>query len=86
MPFVRTLASPAAGVAEMPIRRFTLYNVAGAFVWAVVVATAGYVLGGILDVDRHALPITLGILVVSVIPGLVEVIRHRRREPSTGPR
>jgi membrane-associated protein len=79
VPFVRTLASPAAGIAEMPIRRFTAYNVAGAVVWAVVVATIGYVLGGILDVDRHALPITLGILVVSAFPGAIEVVRHRRR-------
>jgi membrane-associated protein len=79
VPFVRTLASPAAGIAEMPVRRFTVYNVAGAAVWAVVVASAGYVLGGILDVDRHALPITLGILVVSAIPGAIEFVRHRRR-------
>jgi membrane protein DedA with SNARE-associated domain len=43
--------------------------VAGAAIWAVVVATAGYVLGGLLDVERHALPITLGIVLVSVTVG-----------------
>jgi membrane-associated protein len=79
VPFVRTLSSPAAGIAEMSVRRFTVYNVASAAAWAVVVATIGYVLGGILDVDRHALPITLGILVVSAFPGAIEVVRHRRR-------
>jgi membrane-associated protein len=79
VPFVRTLSSPAAGIAEMPVRRFTVYNVVSAAAWAVVVATIGYVLGGVLDVDRHALPITLGILVVSASPGAIEVIRHRRR-------
>jgi membrane-associated protein len=79
VPFVRTLASPAAGIAEMPVRRFTVYNVAGAVVWAAVVATLGYVLGGFLDVDRNALPITIGILVVSASPLAIEIARHRRR-------
>jgi membrane-associated protein len=79
VPFVRTLASPAAGIAEMPIRRFTIYNVVGALVWAVVVATLGYILGGFLNVDRNALPITLGILAVSASPLAIEIVRHRRR-------
>jgi membrane-associated protein len=69
VPFVRTLSSPVAGAAEMPGARFAAYNVAGAAIWAVVVATAGYVLGGLLDVERHALPITLGIVLVSVTVG-----------------
>jgi membrane-associated protein len=79
MPFVRTLASPAAGIAEMPLRRFAIYNAGGAVVWAAVVATIGYVLGGFLDVDHNALPITLGILAVSVSPLAIEIARHRRR-------
>jgi membrane-associated protein len=79
VPFVRTLSSPVAGIAEMPARRFTIYNLAGAALWAIVVATIGYALGGVLDVNRHALPITLGILVASVVPGAIEVRRHRRR-------
>jgi membrane protein DedA with SNARE-associated domain len=58
-----------AGVAEMPLRRFTLYNFAGAAIWAIVVALVGYALGGVLDVERHALAITLAILVVSVATG-----------------
>jgi len=78
VPFVRTLASPVAGLAEMPVRRFTAYNVAGAALWAVVVATIGYLLGGVLDVERHALVITLGILAASCVPGAIEIARHRR--------
>jgi membrane-associated protein len=78
VPFVRTLASPVAGLAEMPVRRFTAYNAAGAALWAVVVATIGYLLGGVLDVDRHALVITLGILAASCVPGVIEIARHRR--------
>jgi membrane-associated protein len=79
LPFVRTLSSPAAGVAEMPVRRFTAYNVGGALLWATVVASLGYMLGGVLDVDHHALLITLGIVAVSVTPGVIELHRHRRR-------
>jgi membrane-associated protein len=80
MPFIRTLSSPAAGVAELSVRRFTIYNVASAAVWAVTVATVGYVLGGVLDVERHALPITLGIVAFSCIPAGIEYVRHRRRQ------
>ena len=69
MPFIRTLSSPAAGIAEMSVRRFSVYNIASAAIWAVVVATIGYVLGGVLDVERHALPITLGHHRVLVHPG-----------------
>ena len=72
MPFIRTLSSPAAGVAEMSVRRFTIYNVVSAAVWAVAVATIGYALGGALDVERHALPITLGIIAFSCIPAGIE--------------
>jgi len=79
MPFIRTLSSPAAGIAEMSVRRFTIYNVVSAAVWAVVVATIGYALGGVLDVERHAVPITLGIIAFSCIPAAIEYVRHRGR-------
>lgn len=79
VPFVRTLASPVAGVAEMDARRFTAYNIAGAAIWAVVVASAGYALGGVLDVQRHALPVTLGILAASIAVGAYPAVASRAK-------
>lgn len=86
VPFVRTLASPAAGIAAMPIVTFTAFNLLGALGWAVVVATSGYVLGGELDVNDHALAITLGILAVSLLPLLAHrLVRRRGRVQASRP-
>ena len=79
VPIVRTLSSPVAGIAEMPVRRFTIYNVAGAAVWAIVVASIGYVIGGVLDVERHVLLVTLGILAGSLIVGLYPLVTSRAK-------
>ena len=79
VPFVRTLSSPVAGVAEMDVRRFTAYNVVGAAIWAIVVACAGYALGGVLDVQRHAFPVTLGILAASVLVGAYPAVAARAK-------
>ncbi len=78
VPFVRTLSSPAAGVAAMPIATFAAFNLVGALAWAVVVATSGYLLGGLFDVNHHALLITLGILGASLLPLLVHWLIRRR--------
>ena len=63
----------------MPVRRFTIYNVAGAAVWAIVVASIGYVIGGVLDVERHVLLVTLGILAGSLIVGLYPLVTSRAK-------
>ena len=47
MPFIRTFAPFVAGVAEMNRARFTLYNVAGAFLWVVGLGLAGYFFGNL---------------------------------------
>jgi membrane-associated protein len=81
VPFVRTLASPAAGIGAMPLQTFTAFNLLGAAVWAVTVALSGYLLGGLLDVAHHAFLITLGILAASLLPlvaqRLLRVLRSR---------
>jgi membrane protein DedA with SNARE-associated domain len=63
----------------MSVRRFAVYNVAGAALWAVTVATVGYLLGGVLDVERHALVVTLGILAGSVLVGSYPLVTSRAK-------
>jgi membrane-associated protein len=77
---VRTLASPVAGIAMMPAKTFTLFNLLGGIGWAIAVSLAGYALGGLLDVNKNALAITLGILALSLLPLLL----HRLRRPQPG--
>jgi membrane-associated protein len=77
VPFVRTLANPVAGIATMPLKTFSLFNLLGGVLWAITVSLVGYELGSLLNVNANALAITLGILALSLLPLLL----HRLRRP-----
>jgi membrane-associated protein len=80
VPVVRTFAPIVAGVGDMHYRTFVTFNVIGALLWAVGVTTAGYILGDTIpSIDRYLLPIIALIVVASVAPAVVEVLRQRRR-------
>jgi membrane-associated protein len=80
VPIVRTFAPILAGVGSMRYRSFLLFNVIGGLLWAVGVTTAGYVLGDTVpDIDKYLLPIIALIIVLSVLPPAIEMLRHRRR-------
>jgi len=79
IPVVRTVLNPLAGVLHVPARVFTLWQILGGVVWSVGVVLAGFWLGShIRNVDRYLLPIIALIVVVSLIPLAVEVLRARR--------
>ena len=85
VPFVRTLVPMLAGIGEMDLRQFTLFNVMGAALWAAGVSVAGYFLGkSIPNVDRYLLPIIFLIILISVIPPLIEIRRQRRASRQQG--
>ncbi|MBM3674223.1 MAG: DedA family protein [Actinobacteria bacterium] len=82
VPIVRTFAPILAGVGRMPYRTFVTFNVIGGFVWAVGVTSLGYFLGDVIgedNIDKYLLPIIAVIVFVSVLPAVIEVIRHRRK-------
>jgi membrane-associated protein len=81
VPIVRTFAPVLAGVGEMNRRTFTTYNVVGGFVWGVGVTVAGYILGEAIgsDIDKYLLPIIALIVVLSILPPVIEMLRERRR-------
>jgi membrane-associated protein len=76
VPFVRTLANPVAGIATMPLKTFSLFNLLGGILWALTVSLVGYELGGLLNVNANALAITLGILALSLLPLLLHRLRR----------
>jgi len=85
VPIVRTFAPLLAGVAEMRLRTFFVFNVVGALIWAVCVSILGYWLGSeIHGIDRYLLPVIAAIVIVSAIPPFLEWRKHRRR--SVGPK
>lgn len=80
VPIVRTFAPILAGVGAMHYRTFVTFNVVGGFVWTFGVTTLGFFLGSTIpDIDRYLLPAIGVIIVLSVMPGVVEILRHRRR-------
>jgi membrane-associated protein len=79
IPLVRTVLNPLAGAVRVPARTFTLWQVVGGVVWSVGVTLAGYALGSrIPNVDQYLLPIIAVIIVISLIPVLLELVRGRR--------
>lgn len=78
MPVIRTFAPISAGVAGMSYRMFFFYNVAGGFLWAVGIVGLGYLLGNTVPgVDGFLLPLVIGIVIISLLPSLAEVVAMR---------
>ena len=85
MPIVRTFMNPVAGVLDVPARKFALFSAIGAVLWGAGVPLAGWGVGkalgnaaGDVSVDRYILPLTLIIIVVSLIPVVLEFRKARR--------
>ena len=79
VPIVRTFVPFVAGVAEMSYPAFALYNVAGAVGWVVICVGAGYLFGQVPIVRENFSLVALGIVFVSLLPMLIEYLRHRSR-------
>ena len=75
VPLVRTFTPFVAGVARMSYRRFAVYNLAGGIGWVVLMLSAGYWLGRIDWVKRHFDQVVLLIVLVSVLPVAIGVLR-----------
>ena len=75
VPIVRTFLPFVAGGADMPYRTFAFYNVLGAVLWVSLCAGAGYLFGNIPVVKENFELVVLGIIGVSVLPIVYEVVR-----------
>jgi membrane-associated protein len=79
VPIVRTFAPILAGVGDMQYRTFLTFNVMGGFLWAVGVTSLGYVLGeSVPEIDKYLLPVIALIVLLSVLPVAIEILRSRR--------
>ncbi len=80
VPVVRTFAPVLAGVGEMDRRTFVIYNLVGAFLWAVGITLLGYALGDLVgeSIDKYLLPIIAAIILISLIPPFIEWRRAKK--------
>ncbi|WP_432968330.1 DedA family protein [Dactylosporangium sp. CA-233914] len=79
VPIVRTFTPIVAGASRMHYRTFVLYNVIGGVLWSCGVTILGYFLGQIALVRNNIELILIGIVVLSVVPIAVELLRARAR-------
>jgi membrane-associated protein len=83
VPIVRTFLPFVAGGAQMPYRSFMFYNVTGCVLWVGLCTGAGYLFGNIPVVKENFELVVLGIIGVSVLPIVYEVVRaYAKREAS----
>ena len=78
VPIVRTFAPFVAGMGNMHYGRFIRYNIIGAILWVVLFSYAGYFFANIPLVKNNLALVLAAIIVISVLPGVVEVVRARR--------
>lgn len=78
VPIVRTFAPFVAGIGKMDYGRFLLFNVTGGILWVVSLTAAGYFFGNLPIVKDNLSLVVLGIVVASIMPAVVEYLRHRR--------
>lgn len=78
VPIVRTYAPFVAGAASMTYAKFALFNVSGAVLWVVSLGYAGYFFGNLPFIKNNLTLVILGIIFLSILPGIIEILRHRR--------
>lgn len=83
VPIVRTFVPFVAGGAAMPYRTFAVYNVVGAVAWVGICAGAGFLFGNIPVVKDNFELVVLGIVGVSVLPLVYEVVRSFRKHEAS---
>lgn len=81
VPIIRTFAPFVAGVGQMDYRRFLFFNIAGGIFWVLSMTFAGYWFGSHEFVRKHFELVVIGIIFVSILPAVVEFIRHRYFAP-----
>ena len=78
LPVIRTFAPILAGVGRMRWPTFLFYNVIGAVLWAIGLTFLGFYLGNAIpNIDRYLVPIVLVIVIISSLPTLLHLVRHR---------
>lgn len=78
VPIVRTFAPFTAGFGQMHYTRFLAFSVGGGLFWVAGISMLGYALGNIPLIKSNFKLVSLMIIFVSVLPILIEVIKHKR--------
>lgn len=82
VPVVRTFITVVAGAAGMHRRHYLVYSAVGGVIWVFSLTSLGYFLGTVPFVRDHVQPhldlILLGVVVLSILPVIIHLLRERR--------
>jgi membrane-associated protein len=78
MPIIRTFAPFVAGVGRMAYLRFQGYNILGGVSWVMLFVWGGYLFGNIPVIKNNFGIVTILIIVVSVMPAVLALLRRKR--------
>lgn len=79
VPIIRTFAPFVAGIGSMTYSKFVTYNVVGGIVWVVLFVFAGYFFGNIPIIRKNFTIVIFVIIFISMLPGIIEIVRHRMK-------
>ena len=82
VPLVRAFVSLPAGVARMPLGRFTLFSLLGTIPWVLALAFAGHALGSDWTTVRKGFEYLDYVIVLLIVVGIVYAVMRRRSRPA----
>jgi len=77
IPIIRTFAPFVAGIGKMNYFKFFSYNVIGGIGWIILLVLSGYFFGNIPIIKKNFTIVIMAIIVISILPGITEFIRHK---------
>ena len=84
IPIVRTFAPFVAGMGHMTYHHFLAYNVIGGVLWVTIFSYLGYFFGNLPIVKDNLSLVLIAIIELSILPGIIEIIRHKRAANKAG--
>ncbi len=84
IPIVRTFAPFVAGIGAMTYSKFLAYNIIGGILWCAIFIYGGYFFGNLSFVKNNFSLVIIAIILISVLPMLIEYLRHRSSKAKTG--
>lgn len=79
VPIVRTFAPIFAGVVKLDIKKFALYNIAGAIIWIASLTLLGYFLGKRFaeQIEEYLVYIIIGFILITTIPLIITFVKKK---------